>query len=501
MAWMVFVVCCVSPLAWMLLDSMHVESIAAAMRSVAQARQRALLANTLVVGLGVVWLTAAVGVPLGIILGRCSSRRAWLPRLLLVVPLVLPSYVLALAWTVLFGTRTSWAYSLPSAIFILSFSLYPLVMLATEASLRSLSSRIEEAGRLVASAPRVWLKITFPLLLPALAACALVVFVLAISDFAVPSLLRVHVYTTEVFTAFAALYDFRLATMTALPLIGLATVTSVAAVAVARGPIAGRAERGPTGTMWPVRLQKVASMAALTASVVLIGLPVGALTNEAISARAAITDAVSLAAMRNSFVWSSIGASLIVMVASLLGYSRVKMHGPWARATDALCVALFAVPPTVLGVGLIALWNRPGFAGTVYRSDVILVIAYAGRFLPVGALLCAAFLQRVPPGLEEAAAVSGAGWVRSMLRVVLPTARRQLAAVWLMVFTLIFGDVALAILLAPPGESTIPVRAYTLIANSPTPDVARLALLQIAITVLPLGAIALLLRRREEPSG
>jgi ABC-type Fe3+ transport system permease subunit len=484
---------------WVLFGSVSARSIDAAIRAFADPRQRPLIGNTLGVGFGVVGLSAVAGVPLGIILGRCSLRRASLPRFLLVLPLVLPSYVLALAWIVLFGARTAaWVYSLPAAIVVLSFSLYPLVMLAAEASLRSLSSRFEEAGRLVAPPRRVWLKITLPLMLPPLAASALIVFVLAISDFAVPSLLRVRVYTTEVFTAFAALYDFRLATMMALPLIGVATLASLAALTFARRPIVARADRGPAGMRWSPRIQQVAMVTAAAVGVMLMGLPVGALINEAASARAAIADTVSIVATRNSFLWSAIGASLVVIAGSLLGYWRTRAARPLAHAADGLWVALFAVPATVLGVGIIALWNRPGFAGDVYRSDVIVMIAYLGRFLPVGALLCAAFLQRVPSGAEEAAAISGAGWMRSLVHVVLPMAKKGLAAVWLMIFILVFGDVALAILLAPPGESTIPVRAYTLIANSPTPDVARLALIQILVSILPVAGIVLLLRERTE---
>ena len=50
--------------------------------------------------------------------------------------------------------------------------------------------------------------ITLPLVAPSVVAAALIIFVLAVSEFGVPGLLRVRVYTTEVFTAFAALYDF-----------------------------------------------------------------------------------------------------------------------------------------------------------------------------------------------------------------------------------------------------------------------------------------------------
>jgi ABC-type Fe3+ transport system permease subunit len=83
---------------------------------------------------------------------------------------------------------------------------------------------------------------------------------------------------------------------------------------------------------------------------------------------------------------------------------------------------------------------------------------------------------------------------------VFPLSSRGLAAVWLVLFILMFGDVSLAVLVSPPGESNLPVRAYTLIANSPVADVAAVALTQIALSVLPLVAILSLFRAKPAPS-
>ena len=67
---------------------------------------------------------------------------------------------------------------------------------------------------------------TLPLAWPSILASALQIFVLAISDFGVPALLRVRVFTTEIFTAFAALYDFNRATALSLPLLGLSLLVA-----------------------------------------------------------------------------------------------------------------------------------------------------------------------------------------------------------------------------------------------------------------------------------
>ena len=485
----------------MLFGSAGSGSLAAAFTGFVELRQRALMMNTLVLGFGAAACAFCIGAPLGAALARCDPRRVTLARLVFVVPLVLPSYVLALAWIVLFGAHSfSWVYGLPASIAVLGLSLYPIVMLASEAALRSVPSRLEEAGRLVAAPSRVWLKITLPLMMPALSASWLVVFVLAISDFSVPGLLRVRVYTTEVFTAFAALYDFRLAAVMALPLAGVAAVASLAALELARRPSVARADRAQSGIVWSQRAQRLAALGIGVAGIVAAAVPIGAIVIEALDGRSALADAVSVEAARNSVVWSAAGASLVVIIGALLGYWRLKAKPRLGRVAEGMWVTMFAVPATIVGIGITGVWNRPGLLGDIYRTDAIVMLAYLSRFLPIGALLCAAFLQRITSGVEEAALVSGASWARTFLRIVVPLSIEGLAAVWLVMFILMFGDVALAILVAPPGESNLAVRAYTLIANSPTSDVARLALVQIVISVLPLAAIAALLRRRTAPA-
>ena len=104
----------------------------------ADQRQRSLMASTLLLGAGVTAFAFSPSAPQsGSFLRDATLGASWLPRLVLAVPLVLPSYVLGLAWIALFGSySSSWVYGLPASVFVLGFSLYPIVMLAMEAALR-----------------------------------------------------------------------------------------------------------------------------------------------------------------------------------------------------------------------------------------------------------------------------------------------------------------------------------------------------------------------------
>ena len=496
-AWCLFLVCCIAPILWMVAGSAGTGP-AAALAALTAYRHLDLIAQTLLLGCGAALCAALVGTPLGIALGRCEPRRVQVARVALLVPLVLPSYVLALAWVALAGTRlAAWTYSRPAAIAVLGFSFFPIVMLATEAAVRSVPSRFAEAGWLVASPRLVWLRILLPLIRPSIFASTLFVFVLAISDFAVPSMLRVRVYTTEVFTAFAAMYDFRRATVMSLPLALIAAVASAAALQMSRRPLTGRTERGQSGLRWNGTRQQIVAAVLAAAALVAAVTPIGAVALEARLGRAPFGDAASIDAVRNGVVWSIASATVVVIAGALLGYWRTKARAGAAHAAEIMWLALFAVPATVAGIGIISLWNRPGLSGDVYSTGAGVVIAYVSRFLPIAALLCAAVLRRIPAAAEEAAIVSGASWNRAMMRVLMPMSRQGLAAVWLVMFILMFGDVTLAILVAPPGEANLAVRAYTLMANSPVGDVARIALVQIALSILPLAVLAAVVRRMD----
>jgi ABC-type spermidine/putrescine transport system permease subunit II len=100
---------------------------------------------------------------------------------------------------------------------------------------------------------------------------------------------------------------------------------------------------------------------------------------------------------------------------------------------------------------------------------------------------------------EEAAAVGGAGWLRTIGGIVLPQMRSGIAAAWVVAFVLAFGELGVSILVAPPGEATLPIRVYTMIANAPSSQVAALALFQALVIFTPLAAFATAASLRKVP--
>jgi iron(III) transport system permease protein len=505
-ATIVFVAACVAPLIAMLGLSLGSSSVTAVGYEAVllDARQRGLLYNTTSLGLLTAALATVIGVPLGVALARIELPWKPLWRVLLSAPILLPPYVAALAWLSLAGgagllsqfaggdVLLAWTYSLPGAVLVLTLVFYPLSMVATEVAVRRIEPHLEEAALLVTSPRRVLWRITLRLAAPGITAAALLIFVLAVSEFGVPGLLRVRVFTTEVFTAFAALYDFGRASLLAVPLLLISIAVAALAVAVVGGQLVTTRRGLANGNVATLQAWKYAAVAA-AASVVTIALlvPLALLLREARDVRSWISIVEgSSVAIGNSLLFATIGATLAVCVGLVLGYARAR-SGRWTgMLADVTCVALFSVPSTIVGIGLIALWNRPGVLGAVYGTDAMLLLGYLARFLPVSALGIAAAFQHVPTSHEEAASTAGAGWTRTMTHIVVPQVSTGLVAAWVVIFVLAFGELGASILVAPPGETTLPIRIYTLIANAPPAQVAALALLQTVVTLTPLLLLA-----------
>jgi iron(III) transport system permease protein len=509
LAMAVFLVCSVLPLVYLLVTTLGDAGRTDAASLLLDARQRNLLYTTALLGVGTAALATAIGVPLGIALARVPLSCKGLLRIVLAVPALLPPYILGLAWVYLGNSRglvatavghnlfSDWTYSLSGAVVVLGLAFYPLSMLASELAMRRIDGRLEEAAMMIAPPAQVLWRITLPLAGPSVLAAALLIFVLAVSEFGVPGLLRVRVYTTEVFTAFAALYDFTRAMLVAAPLLVLCAAIAGAAVMLTGEPLATTRRR--TGA--PAPLFEAWRRSAGGLIILVIGLavatPLAILWREASGAASwRIILAGSGDAITKSLVLSACGATVVVGIAVWLGHARARASRRLGQLADIALVVLFAVPSTIVGVGLIGVWNRSGPLGVLYGTDGMFLVAHVSRFVPVAALVLAAVVRYVPVSHEEAAAMSGAGWLRTVATIIMPQIRLGLAVAWVVVFVLAFGELGASILVAPPGESTLPIRIYTIIANAPPSHVATLALLQTTVIVTPLALLAAAASRR-----
>src|SRR3984893_15199315 len=193
-----------------------------------------LMGRSVLLSLAVTFLAMMVGTPLGVLLGKTDLPLRAAFTIFLTLPLLVPPYVIAVAWFAVVGSTggigrflaPTTSEGLSSAFFgfygcigALSTAFMPVVMLLTIAYLGTVNPRLEQAGLLMSRWPGVLWRITLPLIAPAILFAAVVVFLLTLGEVGVPTFLRYPVYPVEILTQFVAFYDFSAATAAAIPML------------------------------------------------------------------------------------------------------------------------------------------------------------------------------------------------------------------------------------------------------------------------------------------
>ncbi len=471
------------------------------------AHQWVLMGHSLALSMLVTALTVAFGVPLGIIMGKTDMPLRRFFATLFVVPLLIPSYIIAVSWSDLLGREgllatllsprvtgmiSGWLFGLPGCVFVLFAVFLPIPMLLTMAFLRTINPRMEEAGRMVCGWWCVLRGITLPMIMPGILLSAVLVFLLSFGEFSVPNFLRYNVFPVESFTQFSAFYNFRAATAAAVPLTVVTFLVLLAEAAFLRERTYQLRPASDAGAQVVIPLgagRKWAITFVATLGFVLVVVPVVVLLVQS-GGGSAYVEALHRAggSLLRSVLYAGIGATLLVFLGFFTGYLIHTRALPYWRLVDSLTLFLFALPGTVIGIGLISLWNTP-WTNFVYGTPVIIILGYLARYTALTSRITVTQLALVPPSMEEAAQVAGASWFRRVTFIVAPIARRGLIAGWLVGYIFSLRDTGITMLVYPAGHETLPVRIFTLMANGSPRLIAALCMVMIMATLLPIGLL------------
>jgi iron(III) transport system permease protein len=473
-----------------------------------------LLMNTVGLGVAVAGLAGAVGTALGLLLAKTDLTGRRMVMALLTFPLFLPPYVLALGWFTILGRQgliaaflgasagvvTSDAFfGASGAVLVLTVAYTPIVLHLVRLGLRAIDPATEEAARLRFTWARIVWCIDLPLIAPAIALGMLLTFILVVGEFGVPAYLRYPVFSGAVFTQFAAFLDIRAAVVTSIPL-GLLVIGGVLAERYWLRTRVAFLERArsvslvaPFGAWRLVATASVWAYALVTVALPLVGL-----------IRQAGGSASYVAALRGAgksvatSLWTAaLAATVMAALGLLLAYLVERTARGRRNFVDTGLMLLVAVPGTVLGVALILLWNRQGLT-PVYASVGMILIGYVAHYTPLAARAVGVGLQAVSPRLEEAARAAGVPWTRMVRRVLAPAVGPAIASAWALTFVFCLRDLDLVMTVHPPGVETLPIRLYTLMANSASSVTAALSCILVILTitcVLATGAVLAVVRR------
>lgn len=466
------------------------------------ARIWGLFRTSLVVTLLTTVLAGFAGIPLGILFARTDLPMRTVLAVVLSLPLLFPPYILAVGWYEVLGRRgllaqwagsaagevtSHWLFGLPGAVLVLTTAFLPVVVLLTMTYVNTVNPTLEQAARLSSGWAAVLKSITIPLAAPGILLSLVLVFLLTMGEFGAPAFLRVTVFPVASFTELTAFYNFGAATAAALPLVAVALLGLAVEERVLQGKTfqfgwGGRREssRLPLGgTRTPLCLLVTFTV------LILVAVPFGALVWRGLDV-AALREAWDRAgaSAARSIAYSGVSATVLAGLGFFLAYLIHRRAVVCWRWVDAATLFLFTLPGTVIGIGLIALWNRPS-TNWIYATPVILVIGYVAQYAVLGTRTILAGFAQTSPAVEEAAEVAGAGWFRRVFGILTPLLWPSIMMSWAVTFIFCLRDVSLPLLLAPPGHDTLTARTMTLMANGSAELVAALCLVSISLTAVP----------------
>jgi iron(III) transport system permease protein len=432
-----------------------------------------------------------IGVPLGYVFARTDMPGRPLLMALCAAPLFLPPFLWATACQA--GLRAHGMSGMAGALIVMTLSLFPIVALLSAVGFAHIDPVLEEDARTVAGEAQVFRYTTFPLARPLILTGSLLVFILTIGEFGVPALMQVNVYPIAIYTAFSAFYDFGQAAVLCLPLVVATAIPASAAQRITRDvDFASLAEQ------WQPRRIALGRKERAVITTLVAGLLMSAI---------AVPMCVLVSRSDDPNVWqdargplllslalSATAATVVTFLGLLVAWLCQRSYARGGRWWLQIQILLFAIPGTVVGLGLVSLWNRTAF-GWLYGTSGMIVLGYVARFAPLVVRAFEAFLAQVPRECEEAVWVDGGGPVVTFLRFILPVSRRAAALLWAMSFVLCMGELATTILVSPPGVQTLVVRLFTIEANAPQSRTASLALVLLIGCFTPLLLCGFMFKR------
>ena len=502
--------------------------------------------NTLIFTAG----SLAVGLPLAILLAWLVERtsipgRTWIGSLIL-VPMTVPSLLSAIAWIQLLDPRNGWiniilraalnssadtgpfdVYTLSGMCFVQGLRLVPSAYLMIAASFRAMDPSLEEqsamAGRNVA---QTTLRITLPIMRPALLAALIYFIIVVIESFDIPGLLgftaRIRVLSTAIYWAThseVGLPDYGLASALGAIILGIALLLMwgyhrLTAHQERFATITGKGYRPRQVDLGRWKMPATTFCAAYIFIAVL--LPFLMLLWTSVQPFYAPPSADSLArvtfdgyfkiwsdgsvarALRNTMILALVASVATLLLAILVSWFVVRRGRHGDSAAKYLATVSFlpqCVPSIVIGLAFIFVYVR--FPLPIYGTLWIIALAMTTRYLAYSSRATTAALVQVHGELEEASQMAGAPWLRTLRRVTVPLLAPAMINVFFWVAVHAMQELSMALMLYNPDTVVVSTMIWSMWQNGRTADAAVLGVVLILLSALLLlgGQLVAYLRR------
>ncbi|EGL82615.1 ABC-type transporter, integral membrane subunit [Caldalkalibacillus thermarum TA2.A1] len=464
-----------------------------------------LLQNTLLLTVAVTTLAVIIGVSLAWLVNRCQlpGRRMW--QWLLALPLVIPPYVGAMTYVIVFGPRgwvASWwaeepwlsqvdfpfnIYSFWGVFFALTMFTYPYVFLIASAALRKMNRNFEDIARSQGLTPlQTFWKVNLPFLRPAIGAGAILVSLYVLSDFGAIAMLRYTTFTMAIYYQMGS-YDRISASVLSLVLI----VITLFILWIEKKTRANQKYYQTNNSfrepdLLPLGRWKIPALIyVLFIFFLSVALPIMVLLYWSnVGIRMGALDARFWGYVFNSMKVAGLAAVLSMLFALPVIYLKSRYPSLMSKIIDKLAYAGYALPGVIVALGIVFIFNQ--YVTWLYNTFFLVVLAYFIRFLPQALQAGEASLSLVSPRVDEAARSLGQPPWKVLFTVILPLVMPGILAGGALVFVSSIKELPATLLLRPPGFDTLAVRVWVEAREAIYHLAAPAALLIILVSILPL---------------
>ena len=516
------------PLAILMVDSVvgeHGPTLDVFARVLAMPTFDTAITNTLSLGLFVSVAAALIGLLFAYVeeyVQLKSRLMSGLFKLVSLLPVVSPPFVLSLSVIMLFGkagiiTRhmlgiyDNNVYGFWGIALVQTMTFFPVCYMMFKGLLKNIDPSLEEAARdMGASRWKVFTSVTLPLVLPGIGNAFLVTFIESIADFANPMLIggSFDTLATSIYLQITGAYDKQGAAAMAVVLLlitlAMFVVQKYVLEARATATLTGKASRARmliTDNSVRIPLSILCAAVALFVVLMYICVPFGALfktwgydfTLTTKWFQQMFTMHHGFQAFRDSFLLSLIAAPITALLSMVISYLVVKRRFRSRGFIEAVSMLAMAVPGTVLGVGYIR-----GFSGGIFHTGVlqglygtaaILIIVFIVRSLPTGTRSGISALRQIDKSIEESAYDMGANSLQVFMTVTLPLIKDSFLSGLVTSFVRSITAISAIILLVTPQFLLITVQINEFAEKGAYGVACAFATVLICITY---GAVALM---------
>lgn len=452
------------------------------------------ITNTLKVGFVVGILSSLIGLLFAYVevYVRMGKFTGGLFKLISMLPVVSPPFVLSLSMIILFGkagliTRyllhiyDNSVYGYWGIVIVQTLTFFPVCYMMLKGLLKNIDPSLEEAARdMGASRMGVFKDVTLPLLLPGLGNAFLVTFIESIADFANPMIIggSYDTLATTIYLQITGAYDKAGAAAMAVVLLCITlimfAVQKYYLEAKTTATLTGKASRErmlieDASVRRPLTI--LCSLIAIFVALMYICVPIGAcfptwgykffpLTGKWFTQ--VFTKYKGLKAFKDSFLLSVIASPITALLSMIISYLVVKRKFKLKGFIEAVSMLAMAVPGTVLGVGYIRGYSggifHTGILQGLYGTGALLVIVFIIRSLPTGTRSGISALRQIDKSIEESAYDMGANSLKVFMTVTLPLIKDSFLSGLVTTFVRSITAISAIILLVTPQFLLITVQ-------------------------------------------